>query len=47
MYSIASCCFGNGIEGPSIGLPFGLISGSVYYLIQKNQTRDPIVKEAL
>ena len=38
IYSIASCCFGNGIEGPSIGLPLGLISGCAYYLIKKNQT---------
>lgn len=47
VYSVASCCFGNGIEGPSIGLPFGLVAGSAYYLMQKNQTKDTIVKEVL
>ena len=36
VYSIASCIFGNGIEGPSIGLPLGLISGYAYFLINNN-----------
>lgn len=44
VYSLSLGFFGNGIEAPSVGLPFGLIIGSIYYNNTKQISYQSLLK---
>ena len=44
VYSLSLGIFGNGIEAPSVGLPFGLIIGSIYYNNTKQISYQSLLK---
>lgn len=44
VYSLSLGIFGNGIEAPSVGLPFGLIIGSIYFNNTKQISYQSLLK---
>lgn len=47
VYTLSLGLFGNGIEAPSVGLPFGLIIGSLYYKRMKLISKHKLFKNML